>query len=928
MRPIQLILSAFGPYADETILHLDQLGCQGLYLITGDTGAGKTTIFDAITYALYGEASGENRASSMFRSKYAKPDTQTFVELIFECRGQKFEVRRSPEYLRPAKRGNHMTVQKAEATLICPDGRVVSKQREVTQEIETLIGLDRGQFTQVAMIAQGEFLKLLLASTEERRKIFRKLFHTERYQILQNRLKEEQSSLKIECDRLKTGISQYIHGADCPIESPDFSGLERAKNNQMPIEEIQALLNRLIQEDTEQKKILLKEFKQLEEKSNLLIGQISDSQKYQQSQMQLAHAQNRLKALESEIEQAKSQLEVLQANQPKIGRLKEEAAALSANLHQYDQLESLLEAQTNAIQKQKLYGDQMEQQQSEVDRIREELDKNRDEQRLLRTASTEFLQATARRKELQEQIQRLSRLKADFQEYLILQKNYEQSARNYQEVSKQARRLMQDWQDQNQAFLDEQAGILAQGLVDRQPCPVCGSLEHPRPAVPAPEAPSQEQLEQARLTAERAQQAEKSASEIAGNQKNALEIQAAAVRERISEFFPDLVQEPQDQGLSQAIQIRELEFQEALKSVQEAEETAHQRSIRADSLTEMIPDLEQKLSRQLQNLSDSRTEYGKLEEQCRSLSEQILVKQEQLKYANRQEAQRIISQQKQEAEMLQGQIDNAEQNYNNLETQRAELSGCIRALSEQLSGVSQMPDLSELENQQNALNQRKEDLKYIDQAIHTRLTRNQMALDGLEKQTKELNRQEKRLAWLTSLSKTANGNLTGVEQKIMLETYVQTTYFDRVLQRANIRLMKMSSAQYELCRQINSGARSQSGLDLDVIDHYNGTQRSVQTLSGGESFQASLALALGLADEIQSSAGGVQLDTMFVDEGFGSLSDGPLEKAIQILGDLSEGRRLVGIISHVPSLKERIDRQIVVKKNRSGGSHAKIMLES
>ena len=232
MRPIHLTLSAFGPYAGKTALELDKLGDQGLYLITGDTGAGKTTLFDAIAYALYGEPSGETREPNMFRSKYAEAETPTFVELEFQCRGEHYIIRRNPEYERPAKRGGGFTTQKADAELHCPDGRIITKVREVNQTVEDILGIGRDQFTQVAMIAQGDFLKLLLASTDQRIDIFRKIFNTSRYQRLQYRLRDDAAALSKECGKLRDSILQYADGIVCQEGTVPVSGL--------PVEEINA----------------------------------------------------------------------------------------------------------------------------------------------------------------------------------------------------------------------------------------------------------------------------------------------------------------------------------------------------------------------------------------------------------------------------------------------------------------------------------------------------------------------------------------------------------------------------------------------------------------------------------------------------------------------------------------------------------------
>ena len=258
MRPIKLTVSAFGPYAGKTVLDLDKLGENGLYLITGDTGAGKTTIFDAITYALYGEASGDNREPSMFRSKYAEATTPTEVELVFSYAGKTYTVKRNPEYERPKSRGEGFTTQKAEVQLKYPDGRVVTKQRDVDNAIRDIMGINRSQFLQIAMIAQGDFLKLLLAPTEERKKIFRQIFKTQLYQDLQDRLKKESGQLNDKCDAARNSIKQYIDGITCDENDVLSIEVEKAKNGLLPAKDVMDLIDRLLTQDNDKKTAIQK----------------------------------------------------------------------------------------------------------------------------------------------------------------------------------------------------------------------------------------------------------------------------------------------------------------------------------------------------------------------------------------------------------------------------------------------------------------------------------------------------------------------------------------------------------------------------------------------------------------------------------------------------------------------------------------------
>ena len=296
MRPIKLTVSAFGPYAGRTVLDLDKLGANGLYLITGDTGAGKTTIFDAITYALYGEASGDNREPSMFRSKYAEADTPTEVELVFSYAEKTYTVKRNPEYDRPKSRGDGFTTQKAEAQLQYPDGRVVTKQRDVDNAIRDIMCINRSQFLQIAMIAQGDFLKLLLAPTEDRKKIFRQIFKTQLYQDLQDRLKRESGQLNDKCEAARSSIKQYIDGISCDENDVLSIEVEKAKSGILPTTDVIDLVDRLLSQDNDKKSVIEKSISDADKKLEIVNANLGKIEAKEKAQTALEKAQNDLAA--------------------------------------------------------------------------------------------------------------------------------------------------------------------------------------------------------------------------------------------------------------------------------------------------------------------------------------------------------------------------------------------------------------------------------------------------------------------------------------------------------------------------------------------------------------------------------------------------------------------------------------------------------
>lgn len=914
MRPIKLVLSAFGPYAGRTEIDFGALGEQGLYLITGDTGAGKTTIFDAITFALYGEASGGTREVSMFRSKYASAGTETFVELTFLYAGKEYRVKRNPEYERPAKRGDGTTVQKADAELTMPDGWVVTKSREVTAAIRDIVGIDRGQFTQIAMIAQGDFLKLLLAPTEERMKIFRQLFRTERYQQLQLKLKDESGTLNRQCELLRSGLAQVVDGIVWDRDDLLFPQVEQAKHG-APLEEILTLLGQLTALDQaalkEQTTALGLVEKQLQEKTAVL----ARGAEHEKLKEQLAGGKHQLEQCSARLTAAEAQRTDAAGKQGQIDTLTEQCAAQRSTLPRYDELESL---------RAKLLANQREQEkkaagyasgENAVKTLSKELAQTREEQESLRGAAAQKEKLEAEQKLLSQRMAALQKLQSSERALKALKEEWTAAQQTYCKAQETAETLQRTYEQKNRAYLDGQAGILATTLQAGQPCPVCGALEHPQPAKAADTVPSETELNAAAKAASASRKTAADCSARAGTLGGEVKSREEELSGRRAELLGD--------G----------DLQEALTAAKQRDgaltrelEAAKRGTARADALARLLPQKEAALKEQETAMTALHAEFAGLKSARGELAAQEHTLAESLPWASRAEALQKTETLEKERDGLKGALAKAEAAYQSCRVEADTLRGQIKSLTESLEGVPEV-DMAGETAALSTLTGQKTELTRDVQRLTSRLERNRETLDTIRNRSGELAAQETRLAWVRTLSNTANGNLPGRE-KIMLETYVQMNFFDRILARANTRFMVMSGGQYELKRQVEAANnRSQSGLELDVIDHYNGSERSVRTLSGGESFQASLSLALGLSDEIQSSAGGIRLDTMFVDEGFGSLDEESLFQAMRALNSLSQGHRLVGIISHVAELKEQIPRQIVVKKDRSGGSRAEVVCE-
>ena len=923
MRPIKLTLSGFGPYAGETEIDFAKLGTSGLYLITGDTGAGKTTIFDAITYALYGEASGANRSAEMLRSKYASFDTPTFVQLVFSCRGKNYTVRRNPEYERPAKRGNKQVFQKAEASLSYPDGRIVDRTaREVTRAVEELLGLSRDQFSQISMIAQGDFLRLLLASTEERQKIFRQLFKTDRYEALQKQLKDEALQLERACMELRAGIQQELRAVSCDADDfPDSSSLSEAKENRLPMPETLALIERLLQTDSDRLNRLQANLTELEKQREQINQSLGRAEERRRAELGLKRAQEQLALLLPRQQQLEAALSAEQARQTEEEALTAQAAQLRAVLPRYIRLDELTSGIRQQTEDCETLAKKIAGQTSRLADDRAKLLQQKAELESLKASAAELEQLLQAQKDVGLRLQNLQLLQKDRQRLAKKAAEFQAAQASYQQAQRQAEAARQLADRLQRSYLDAQAGILAAGLQDGVPCPVCGAPHHPHPALFPANVPEKHELEQAKQKADRLQTVAAGRSEAAGS----LQGEGKSLQEQVLRAAQALFGKCRFGELEELCSRMQNGLSAEVSTLQQQLTKKRAQLDRFQRLEVSVPQQETALHASEQQCHREELTLAGLQAQLAAdISEQKKLTGE-LQYPSQQDAQKRLAELAKRCDSLRVARENAQKQLEDCRRRIDLQKGTVQSLQKQLQ-EGEPADASALQAQLARLDASKTLLTEQEKLLNVRLSRNREALRAIRKTGDALSEQENRSRWIGSLAETVNGTLSGKE-KITLETYIQMNYFERILGRANTRFMMMSGGQYELRRRILAeNNRSKSGLELDVLDHYNGTLRSVKTLSGGESFLASLSLALGLADEIQSAAGGIRLDTLFVDEGFGSLDEDTLEQAIRALISLTESNRLVGIISHVSELKERIEKQIVVTKDREGGSHAEVVV--
>ena len=920
MRPLKLTIAGFGPYSGVQELDFAALGTAGLYLITGDTGAGKTTIFDAITFALFGEASGSSREVNMLRSKYVKPEDPTYVELTFAYDGKEYTVRRNPEYERAKTRGTGTTRQAAEAALTFPDGSVVTRLKEVDKAIHEIIGLTREQFSQVSMISQGDFRRLLQSDTRERQKIFRDIFGTGLFVSLQIQLKERASSLREEKEQTQRSIQQYMSGILCDEASALFDDVKRAKNGALPVSEVMLLLEKLLEEDRTAESALDAQFAQVETQSEHIAAQLTQALVFEKAKTDLRKKAETEAQCVAALAQAQTELDAAQLRASGQEALGKRIAEIGLLLPSYNELEAKTAAQKDAEKRRADAQAILQAAYGRKDTLEREIAGLRAERKYLAGAAAEIGKLTA-------QQQQLSSRRNQFHDLIcamtVLDSQRQELQRRqtaFLEASSHSSRLLQEFDTKNKAFLHEQAGILARALTDGSPCPVCGSVAHPSPATVSENAPTEADVKKAKAAYEQAQTETELASSNASRQKGIVTASEDAVRKQIGLLITGMsLDDALDAAISQDAQLTE-----EITQLDAQIETAKAGLLRNDALELLIPQKETALHDTEAAISTAKEQAAFCNASIRELYTQLETLRSRLPFAQKRDAEIERAALQAQLDRVKAELRDAEDSVNSSKEALAGIRATMEQLRRQLEGSTEA-DINALESEKSALAAEKAAITAKQKAVHTRISTNTSAQRNISKKQAEMEALEAAYAWMKALSDTANGNLTGKE-KIMLETYIQSTYFDRILERANIRLRKMSGGQYDLKRRTAAvSMRGQSGLELDIVDHINATERSVNTLSGGEAFLASLSLALGLSDEVQMSTG-IRLDTLFVDEGFGSLDSEALSKAYAALAGLTEGNRLVGIISHVTELKERIDKQIVVTKNKAGSSCATMVI--
>ncbi len=919
MRPLLLAMTAFGPYAGETTIDFEKFGGSGLYLITGDTGAGKTTLFDAISFALYGEGSGAVRKPEMLRSKYATAEQKAEVRFRFEDKGQSYEVRRIPSYLRPVRRGKGETQQLAEAELRLPDGSVKTKVKEVNEALEGILGLNREQFLQTAMISQGEFLKLLLASTEERQKIFRKIFHTERYAALQDILKRQSAQFEKKSEALAQRITACVERLQLSGEDRELQTavLQRERPPEELFSQLPAVLDAMSQAKEENEVLRETKNREIAELAAALAraeAAEERAKRRQEKEIERERAKQQLRVQEREEERLQQAVQEGQARWEKLPALRE-------LLPKYEEWERQTAARQRGEETVKQAEAALQQVDAAFAAAEQALGRAQEQSRALAGAGEALARAESQLQNLTVRQKQLTAMQQKIEAYKIIYRERQRDFATVQAAIEDYRTAETAHTTAYQHFLAGQAGLIAAQLLPDAPCPVCGSKLHPQPAARALETPSEAELKQLE-NAEKAcrEKAEQAAKRHSASQER-LEGQQRQLTEKAEELFPGTG----FRDLDRVVKAEEAALQTAMAEGQSMLAACRRQAEENQRLNQTIPVLEAERKAQETARAAAQEVLGTARQALERLRAVETAARQQLPTGSATELQQKIHALETEQKQAVTAAGQAVTARTEAAQQLSRIEGEWKALSAPME--TEVPgEVEALRAQRSAAEAERGAAGQRVEQCSAALSRNQEAFSSWQKLAAEQREALQQFRAARSLADTASGQLSG-QEKLMLETYVQLDYFERIIVRANIRLMEMTEGRYELTRSREAENRkSQSGLSLDVIDHYNGGERSVKSLSGGESFQASLALALGLSDTVQEEAGGIRLDAMFIDEGFGTLDEGALRNALQTLLRLAADARLIGVISHVPELKEKIERQIRIRKQPEGGSRAELVL--
>lgn len=869
MKPLTLIMSAFGSYAGKTTIDFSKQE-QGIFLITGDTGAGKTTIFDAITYALYNQTSGGERNGSMMRSQYAKDGTETYVEFTFSYGGEIYKVRRNPDYrmMRQLKNGKSKEQKVAGSVeLTLPDGTVFPEKKTGTDaKILEIVGLTREQFTQTVMIAQGEFLKLLYTKSDERKQIFSKLFQTGAYWGIQERLRRRSAAMDFRIEENERAMEQeqariiYPEGVETEEEKPALEDVvEFAREKEKEFE-------KLLKEQQKELERISGEIKSAED-TELLFGNLEKArakgQKLKEQEPEDNSRKEQIVAAKKAVK-ASGEEEKYNSKQQELENSRKEEKKLTQQIEgagiKYQQRETLLRDREKTLHSEE----------EEVKRNIHRIEESLPDYEKLTIAAEKEREAKSHYAEAEMCYHKMLSRKMGQVELFIRQEQEQKQAREaLGEKQRLAEAAAQQYDKKYKLLLKGQAGILAEHLEEGTPCPVCGSTHHPKPAERSGNAVSEEDVERAKQQRE----------------------QAETAREQMRQKF---------ETVKLALSETNMQLQQERENF-EKERRAQER---------LKQDIDVKQG-QLKQEQEKKKQLEKEEKQAQKAFEAALEKAGFADIA----AYRAVKLSERSIEALEKKCrEYGEQCQNN--------AGEMKSLEKAVAGKERV-DITALKLCQKEAERRRKETERQRLAMHTAYETDHAVLENSRRYIEEAEKLKEQDAVVKSLYKTASGRLSG-SAKIDFETYIQRQYFEQIIREANKRLLVMSNRQFmlKLKEESSAGKKSNEGLDLSVYSLVTDSERDVKTLSGGEAFLAALSMALGLSDIATRNAGAIHMDMMFIDEGFGSLDVQARTHAIEVLNELAGNHRMIGIISHVTELKEQIDRKLVVTRSDKGSKAA------
>ena len=1033
MRPIKLTISAFGPYASKQVIDFEELKGRNIFVISGKTGAGKTTIFDAISYALYGEASGESRETDSLRSHFADDNTETYVELEFELRGEKYTVNRVPKQKKKKARGEGYTEKSADATLTLPDGKVITKVKNVTDKIIEILGITREQFKQIVMLAQGEFKKLLLADSVEREGIFRKIFNTYDFEKIQAELKDKAANLsknrtkskhemEINLKNIKGEhdivIDEYV---DFPLVIEKLKDLLERDNNIYKTlnEEGKEVDNKLQVKNQEkaiietnnnlikEKEIIAKALEELLSKEDeyknkektIIDGKNAKEVKYIEDK--LIETTKKLTKREEDYNLSLKNIDSLKLEQEEANKLLQieeskecDREKLSVEINNLNKLEEKiieLDSLNNKVMHLKQSAENSKLQIINNKKETEELKKSKEEKELqlkdiatLETKKVELESDIKAKNKTLDEVRELFKVIRSFQNTYIEHNN---KAKEYKEFEVEYKKVKENYEKMDDLYKKEQAGILASKLQENEPCPVCGSTNHPNKATIKEnlKIPTKEELKVAKENLDKLEKENlekiNNLTTLNSNKTTYLEqvnnhlsmlsatlnidktfnSETAKVVKNLGTELKSVIDKLKDELLKviDKISLKE-KIEKELNLITTTINEREQSLIKLEEceknytteLTQNITKIDEYKKEIPENITDLKTLNNLIEVKTKELNiskeklaklrleNENLAKKLEGENSTSKEINKSIEELKLEIANNKANFNEAikEQGFDNIQTyEDAKLQiSMVESLEKEVENYNSELKLTKAK-QEDIINKTKDmvfmDITTIDEEIksiqndkkelesklrelHAIIVGNQTVLENVENLNIEFKEIEEEYKVVGELADLANGKKAPY---ISFERYILASYFEDIIEAANIRLEKMTGDRFSLIRKtFKSKGAGQKGLELEIYDNYTDSSRDVSSLSGGESFKASLSLALGLSDIVQSNAGGVSLDTMFVDEGFGTLDPQSLDNAIDSLLELQRGGRLVGIISHVEELKDRIDAKLEVTSTSKG----------